>query len=154
QLWRMSKADGCSPSRRGERPSLRLALWQSAAWCSPAARDCVVYRGWVRHIESDRARVTMVTSYRAVTDDVKKPQGAADQAEGGVGGERAVVSEQPCDGAGGHFGGHPVRGQQQGLELREPPGLLQVVGEMLVEVPVVRTARPAAVTPGGVGGEQ
>lgn len=32
----------------------------------------VVYRGWVRHIESGRARVAMVASYQAVTDDVKK----------------------------------------------------------------------------------
>ena len=32
----------------------------------------VVYRGWVRHIECGRARVAMVASYQAVTDDVKK----------------------------------------------------------------------------------
>jgi uncharacterized protein (TIGR03083 family) len=37
-----------------------------------AARGGVVYRSWVRHIEADRARVAMVASYQAVTDDVKK----------------------------------------------------------------------------------
>jgi uncharacterized protein (TIGR03083 family) len=34
------------------------------------ARAGVVYRGWVHRIESGRARVAMVASYRAVTDDV------------------------------------------------------------------------------------
>lgn len=32
----------------------------------------VVYRGWVRHIESGRAHVAMAASYQAVTDDVEK----------------------------------------------------------------------------------
>jgi hypothetical protein len=36
----------------------------------PGHAHDVAYRGWVRHIESDRARVAMVSSYQAMIDDV------------------------------------------------------------------------------------
>jgi hypothetical protein len=37
----------------------------------------VAYRGWVRHIESDRARVAMVASYQAMIDDAGRLETAA-----------------------------------------------------------------------------
>ena len=64
---------------QGHSSSLRSALLPGRHTCRLGARlggmrrraqAGVVYRGWVHRIESGRARVAMVASYRAVTDDV------------------------------------------------------------------------------------
>ena len=46
------------------------------------------------------------------------------------------------------------RSSSSACQFRDPVGLAQVVGEMLVEVPVVRAAGPAAGTLITVGGQQ
>jgi len=63
---------GGSQSGRGERTSLRLSLWPARRAAARRARAGVTYGGWVRYLESGRARVAVAASYQAVTDDVRK----------------------------------------------------------------------------------
>lgn len=43
---------------------------QISTWASPASAACAAYSGWMRPIDCDRARLAMMASYRAVTDDL------------------------------------------------------------------------------------